>query len=167
MPETVQDKPKRAGRGHPKIDKGKALQLYTQGYSKSEIADKLGVTPGAISQSINPLLENLLSPEHLKTYQDRQVDIVDSATARMLVESLDTDKLKKASTYQLVSSFGILFDKSRLLKGLSTSNVIYADMSQKESEIESEIRKLEESLARPQDTAQDAQFESVPSETGT
>ncbi len=165
MPEAVQETTQRAGRGHPKIDKGKALQLYVDGYNKSEIADKLGVTPGAISQSINPLLENLLSPEHLKIYQERQTDIVDSATAKMLVESLDPNKLKKASTYQLVSSFGILFDKSRLLKGLSTSNVAYADMSQKENEIEEEMRKLQESLGSAQDVVIESPDNGIPAVT--
>lgn len=149
-PTNIEGTKQRAGRGHPKIDKAKALQLYAKGYSKTDIAQKLGVTPGAITQSITPLLNNLLSPENLKTYQEKQTDIVDSATAKMLVESLDPSKLKKASTYQLVSSFGILFDKSRLLKGLSTSNVLYAEYDREAAKAQEEIDRIMQSLGQTQ-----------------
>ena len=182
MPET-QAVPTRKRKPFKRINDQEGKRIAELRKDKELTVGQIAAITGRSQSSIWNYLERV-TPENqtLQTFKGREADTLSYAKSlsrgvriRLLetlagksdsqIDELEIDKIG-ALNQRLAIAEGIDTEKERLIRGLSTSNVAYADMSQKESEIESEIRKLEESLTRPQDTAQDAQFESVPSETG-
>ena len=56
------------------------------------------------------------------------IELIDSTALRVLLAMGDPDKLLEAKEQQLAISFGILVDKSRLLKGEPTAIYSHEDM---------------------------------------
>jgi len=101
------------------VDVSSALDLRLNHHlSYSEIAAIQGVSP----QAIHGRIKNLLPPEEVNVYKDHRADILAGIQARLL-SHLDDDRLAKASAYQLVGSMGLLYDKERLERGMSTANL--------------------------------------------
>jgi len=103
-----------------KVDKKQAVDLkYNHNLSYAEIAAIQKVTPQAIQQAIS----NLLPIPETKIYRDHRSDIL-SEMQRKLLASVDTTTINNASLMQRMASFGILYDKERLERGLSTGNFV-------------------------------------------
>jgi len=101
------------------VDVSSALDLRLNHHlSYSEIAAIQGVSP----QAIHGRIKNLLPPDELNVYKDHRADILAGLQAKIL-SHLDDDRLSKASAYQLVGSAGLLYDKERLERGMSTANL--------------------------------------------
>jgi predicted transcriptional regulator len=125
-----------------KIDVGKAFELRMKGMQVKDIAKLMGVTPGAVTLRLQAFSKVLKNPNNIKVYDDNIDKILSAAQLELVSSALSRDKIKKAATYQLVASYGILFDKQRLVRGQSTANVAYQDMTQAEAEIEERINKM-------------------------
>ena len=102
------------------IDVNQAIDLkYNHHLSYKQIAAIQGVSPQAVHQRIKDLLP---IPE-TQIYIDHRADILANIQLKLLA-NLDETRLKKASAYQLVGSAGLLYDKERIERGLSTTNLI-------------------------------------------
>jgi len=101
------------------VDKARAVDLrLNAGLTCQEIADILKVSKQAIHQQ----LLKLIPTEHTEIYKNHRADILSHAQLRLL-SALTDDKIKKMAGRDLVVSAGILYDKERLERDLSTSNV--------------------------------------------
>ena len=110
----------------PSVDPSAALKLKIDHHlSYSQIAAIQGVTKQAIHQRI----KNLLPIPETEIYKNHRADILANLQLKLL-SHLDEARLKKASAYQLVGSAGLLYDKERIERGLSTANlsVLMADI---------------------------------------
>jgi len=84
----------------------------------SVIADKVGCTP----QNVRGVLSSYLagtSEEALREYQANRSDILDAMQHRALL-SITQAKLDKSSPVELMTVFGISYDKARLERGQAT-----------------------------------------------
>ena len=101
------------------VDVNQAVDLkYNRHLSYKQIAAIQGVSPQAVHQRIKDLLP---IPE-TRVYQDHRADILANLQLKLL-SHLDEARLRKASAYQLVGSAGLLYDKERIERGLSTANL--------------------------------------------
>ncbi len=105
-----------------KIDTAKALQLRLQGLSYQDIADHFNVTRSAAYQKLNNYFTNLPDLQDLNKSNVLE-GLWKAASTKMLVESLNPNKVKKASSRDLMTSAAIAFDKYRLEAGKSTENI--------------------------------------------
>jgi predicted DNA-binding protein YlxM (UPF0122 family) len=119
--EKPQTPPKKAP--HNTVDVKKALSQRLKGVSCAEIAEGMGVSRMAVSKRLKPLLSKVPGYEYRLEYQDKQADILD-ALAAGIVGSITPKDLKRASLLSKVNSMGVLIDKSRLIRGQSTSNSV-------------------------------------------
>jgi predicted transcriptional regulator len=94
------------------------LALSYPELSNSEIAAKVGCTTQNVDQVLSRFLGDN-SEEDLRSFQANRADIVDAVSQRIL-ESVTQDKIAKGSALQLVTAFGILHDKSQVLRGQAT-----------------------------------------------
>ena len=109
------------------VDVSSALDLKLNHHlSYEEIARIQGVS----KQAIHGRIKNLLPPDELQTYLTHRGDILAGLQAKIL-SHLDDERLSKASAYQLVGSAGLLYDKERLERGMSTANLtsVHADIA--------------------------------------
>jgi hypothetical protein len=88
----------------------------------------------------------------VEPFKRHRAEILAGKQAEIL-KSLTNEELKKASVYQRVGMFGILYDKERLERGQSTQNVAYAEMEREMSEIDREIEVLEAELGKTVDNS--------------
>ena len=86
--------------------------------SLRQIAKIQGVSHQAIYKQIKPLLPTPATEE----FKTKRADIFANAQLRLLSHIAES-KLKKTGVRDLIVSAGILYDKERLERGLSTSNV--------------------------------------------
>ena len=129
-------------KANPLIDLDKAIQFRLKGLSYDEIAAIFHVSKSAVCQRLNGYIsEHIDIPGFLK----HEAEILAGKRAEIL-NSLTVPQLKTATPYQRVGMYGILFDKERLLRGQSTQNIAYADMSRDLNEMDREIHKLEAEL---------------------
>ncbi len=108
------------------VDVSSALDLRLNHHlSYAEIAAIQEVSPQAIHQKI----KNLLPPAELDTYKNHRADILAGIQARLL-RAVDDDRLDKTPVGSLVLAACQLYDKERLERGMSTSNMamIHADI---------------------------------------
>ena len=106
-----------------RVDVGQAIKFrINRGWSYNEIAAKQGVSKTAVINALKPIRSLTDLPISSERYNEHREMIIDGAMAKLLVHSVAEDKLKKSSTLQLMSAYGILFDKQRLIRGESTSN---------------------------------------------
>jgi hypothetical protein len=106
-----------------KIDVSKALKLWAGGTPQADIARSLNSSESSVSQALKPFKNLIANPEALKAFEDQRDKILTGGQAKLLAAALNDKTIKKSSTLQLVSSYGILFDKQRLVRGEATSNV--------------------------------------------
>jgi predicted transcriptional regulator len=111
-----------------KVDPVTALRLKAKGYTNKDIADKYGVVPSAVSNTLSKVRALILNPAELKEYRDREVNLIDSTKARLLLACSD-EKAEKASLLQLTTAFCQLTDKSLLMQGKATANIDIRSMA--------------------------------------
>jgi len=107
----------------PIVDTKAALKMKLKGVSNTDIAKMQGVTPAAITKRLKPLLDKIPGAEHRQEYQEKQADILDALSAGILA-SITKKDLSRASLLSKVNSTAALIDRSRLIRGQSTSNSV-------------------------------------------
>lgn len=132
-----------------RVDVGKALELLLRGCSYSEIGRMMNVSPQAVHKRMARFIAILDDPDIVRQFDSNMDMMLSGSMVKLLSAAVDDAKIKKSSTYQLAASFGILFDKQRLVRGQSTANVDYGGMAGRAEEIAAEIRALEARLVGP------------------
>jgi transposase len=123
--------------------------MMKAGCTYEEIGKVFGTGPQTISLQVRKYINDGIN---LDFFKQNRADIFASKQAEF-IQSLTPEKIKKASAYQLTGMMGVFYDKERLERNLSTSNVAYADMSRDMGEIDREIRQLEAEIGAGQETA--------------
>lgn len=101
------------------VDVSKALDLrVNHNLSYQDIGNLQGVS----KQAIHSAIKHLLPDNDTKLYQDNRADILSHIQVKLLRE-LDSERLKKASAFQLVGAAGLLYDKERIERGQTTENI--------------------------------------------
>ena len=102
-------------------NKNMFARLFGAGFTHEEIAAHFGVSRIAVTKMVKRmgLERKLVDPLE---FQNR---LQDEILIRMenIMRSITPDKMNNASLSQLIMAFGILYDKMRLGRGESTSNV--------------------------------------------
>ena len=126
-----------------KIDTALAVNLrLNHNLSYRRIAKIQGVTTQAVHQRLRPLLPT----EQTEIYKNNRADIFANAQLKILTQ-LDLPRLKKAALRDLVISAGILYDKERLERGLSSQNISYQAITDQLKAIDEEEAGLRRQLA--------------------
>ena len=95
------------------------IQYAEQGLSHDEIAAIAGVTRSAITHRLN---DAEYTPQRLKAYKDYRADIL-AYYQTLLLNALTPSEINKMAPRDRVLAFGVLYDKERLERGQSTSNI--------------------------------------------
>ena len=106
-----------------KIDVAKAIKFKAGGASYNDIGKRFGTNATSVHKVISPLFKLLENKENIKTYRDRQPEILDSISMLHLANAADARKIKKATAYQSSTIACQLIDKSLLLQGKATANI--------------------------------------------
>lgn len=120
----------------------KIIGLRSKGLTHADIAKLLGCSRPAISQRLGGLEDNMNA---LNAYKEHKADYLAFQQQRML-DSLTADDIKKASAYQRIGMFGILYDKERVERGLLTDIVGYVDLNKALDQVIAARTKLQEEL---------------------
>jgi transposase len=120
----------------------KAVKLRLQGYTYDDIAVKLGCGKSTVSECLNRYF-----PEGrgLSVYRNHKADYLQSKQAQLL-HALDESKISAMSGRDLVVATGVLYDKERLERGLSSANISVQDISSDLNELEAEEAALMDEL---------------------
>lgn len=108
-----------------KIDVEKAIELRLKGLTYRDIAKVFNCTHGAVVRRISKLLPKI---DTVDIFKQKRADIL-TAKQMEICQSLTGDKIKKSSAAQLATILGILYDKERLERGLSTENQAKLNLS--------------------------------------
>lgn len=120
---TIEEAPAKKRRKCPTMTqakKDKLVELRTAGKSEREIARSIDVSPYAVHYWINAL--KLPTHEEIQSYKENRADILAGLQAR-IIKSITEADLSKATAYQKVGMYALLYDKERIERGQSTSNV--------------------------------------------
>ena len=125
-----------------KIDTAQAINLrLNHNLSYNRIAKIQGVT----AQAVHQRLKQFLPTQETEIYKNNRADILATAQLKILTQ-IDQPKLKKAGLRDLVVSAGILYDKERLERGLSSQNVSYNVITEQLKKIDEEEADLRRQL---------------------
>ena len=149
----------------PKITYAKAFELITvKGLSYREAAAIIGVKHPSLWEFCKT--HDIPTKDAFEKYKKNKANILD-AKGMQLLESLTTSDIKeKASPYQRVGMYGILYDKARLERGESTQNVAYRDISENLAEIDKEIAELQGTIGSESASGIDAEIALLEGELG-
>lgn len=111
----------------PRIDVAKALKLRLQGLSYADIGQTLGGFAGpSVFEALAKFAKLIENPELIQSFRDQEPELLDAVRMRIISSlpyDLDRKGKRALSGYQKVGMYGILFDKTRLLRGESTVNL--------------------------------------------
>jgi hypothetical protein len=128
------------------------------GRSYRAIARELGRSPHTIKRLLTkPAVAAEVSVKKIELadlYEQRAYEIVEAVTA---------EDISKASLQQMAVSSGIFLDKSRLLRGESTSNISMEVLMQVAIMVRDERDRADDSGGIPQQAALPAQVAAIPS----
>lgn len=134
MPEAALDYPNR-------IDLAKALDMrFRKRMTYNEIGRVMGVSKQAVHERLARYTKLIGDPEDIQAHDDHVDRILTGAMSKIINAVVDEKKIERCSTYQLAASYGILFDKQRLVRGQSTAIVDHVDLTADERE---QMRRLE------------------------
>lgn len=120
----------------------KLVALRLKGMAYTDIAKLIGRSKQAVWQRLQPIEESL---EALPDFKSCRADLLALHQQRLL-SSLTGDDIKKASAYQRVGMFSLLYDKERLERGETTQNIGYADYTKALSSVIAKRTELEAEL---------------------
>ena len=95
------------------------VTLAEKGLSHPQIAKILGCSGHNITQRMKAFN---YTPQQLKDFKNNRADLL-ALTQSRIVHNITDDDFKKAGLLQKMTAFGIAFDKERLERGESTSNI--------------------------------------------
>jgi len=133
-------------RSDAKIDLEKAIELRAKGLTYKDIGKHFGVSKESVHEVLHRYIPEELNP---KVFREKRGDILAAKQEQVLL-SLTEDDIKSIPPGSRATTFGILYDKERLERDLSTANVAYADITKSLAELEKE----EEELLRAKNAAQ-------------
>jgi|GEM_PF-1828708 len=107
--------------------------------SYSQIAKVVGCSKANVIERLKPFLDDI---DRLPAYLRHRSNIYALYSRRILQSLTDTD-LQKANLRDKVLSAAILYDKERLERGQSTSNIAYVDMIKAKQSLSQELVELE------------------------
>ena len=102
----------------------KLLKWRKQGLSYAEIGNMIGRSKQAVHQRLQPYKDAI---DNLPAFKENRADIFAILQARLL-NSLTDDDIKRIPPGSRFTGVGILYDKERLERDKSTSNVAIADI---------------------------------------
>ena len=126
----------------------KIIKLRSKGLSLKEVANVLGCSEANISLRLKDHLDDLDALDDFKQVRGDTLALYQ----RKLINSLNTGDIQKASPYQRVGMFGILYDKERLERGQTTENIGYMDYNQALDQVMRERERLQDELGIDGDT---------------
>jgi hypothetical protein len=107
-------------------------------------------TPPQIAHSVNATRQLVhqvyqrygIEPNTLESYKQHRADIL-AGKQEMILSSIDADSIKAMPIGQRIMSYGILYDKERLERDMSTSNVasVHADIAALRGQNDNSIEK--------------------------
>ena len=104
----------------------KMIKLREQGLSYSQCAAVLGCSKGAV---VIRMQGQNVEVEEAEQFKSHEADHLNALRYR-IVKNISDEEIEKAPLGTKAMVYGILFDKNRLLEGLSTANhaIIHADV---------------------------------------
>ena len=112
---------------------------YEKGLTYEEISKLVSAPKSTVRDALRPMAHLLENAGLLQAYRDNRTSIYDAAELTFLTEATAPDKLKNASTNNLMYAFQQAHNARRLSENQSTSNVSVLSMAQS---IQDEISKL-------------------------
>lgn len=116
--------------------------LLKKGLSHTQIGKLLNISYVAVGRLIQ---RHGLDPVEDKHFKNNRADIL-ASKQRLLINNITVSSVKKMAVRDNVVSFGILYDKERLERGLSTENIAYDSTITKIDDRSSEIARLKQLL---------------------
>jgi hypothetical protein len=98
-----------------------ALNMHNNNVSRA--AQELGVTRAAVIKRRNTLPDGVIA-KTVEEFRTRRADTF-ARLQQILLQQITPQKLKGASLAQIGTLFGIMYDKERLEKNLSTENIAH------------------------------------------
>lgn len=114
-PRTRKDNPKAR-----KIDVHKALELKVKGATYEEVSSLFNCTKQAVMKALKPYAAIL--DGSVEDFKHFRADLF-AVAQRELLQSITDAEIKKMSVKDRIVATGILYDKERLERGQSTSNL--------------------------------------------
>jgi hypothetical protein len=105
----------------------------------TQTADRLGCHPSNISTRLQ---RYGYQPGYLDTFKEHQADLYAIRRAR-IAKHITDEKLEKMSAYQLVGMDSVTLNSERLIRGESTENIAYADMTKAKQLVDDKIKAFE------------------------
>lgn len=107
-------------RASSQFDLKKAIEMRLKGISLADIGKYFGISRQAVHVHLKPYVDS--EDINLEIWKEKRADILAGKQATAL-SLLTEDDIKKASAKDKSLIFAILYDKERLERGQSTSNV--------------------------------------------
>ena len=95
------------------------IEYRSRGLSYNDIAKLVGCSRPNVVNRLKAVSQEI---DSLPDYKKHRADVI-ALTGKRILSSITPDKLKDASAYQLTGMYGVLYDKERLERDLSTANV--------------------------------------------
>jgi len=106
------------------VDYIKALDLYLEGMSITDICKFIGITRKTFYDKFNPIIKLIKDKDIIRSFNDKRSLILDTLELTLLDNMGKKDKIDKASINNLAYAFDKIYNASRLEKNLSTSNTL-------------------------------------------
>jgi len=129
------------------VTPGEIMAMRVAGMSFAEIARKTGKSKQTIRNNVLKVLK-LINEKGLDEYMKNKSRIFNAAEMKILSEMVKEKKLKKANLQGLAFAFSKIYEANRLEQGLSTQNIIYADIQQEKEKIDKAIKEYLEAKKR-------------------
>ena len=113
-----------------------------KGNTLADIGKVFNCSKSAVKQLLDKYLPDGVDVESVKKYR---AEIL-TAKSSQLLTSLTPDKIKEMTGQSLATSFGILYDKERLERNLSTDNVSVAHLDSDLVALQAKKKQLEDEL---------------------
>lgn len=104
----------------PKIDVAKAIELRLKGLSYRDIAVFFKCSHSSVAERLKPYIQG--DEIDLEAYKTHRADLMTLKQAQVM-GALTIEDIEKASAKDKALVYGIFYDKERLERGQSTSNV--------------------------------------------
>ena len=105
----------------------------------TQTAQRLGCDRSNISQRLKTYG---YQPGYLDDFKNNQADLYAIRRAR-IAKHITDEKLEKMSAYQLVGMDSVTLNSERLIRGESTENIAYADMTKAKELVDNKIKAFE------------------------
>ncbi len=142
---------------HKGISTARILELRKKGLTYAEIGAIVGCTKETVFYHIGKLRDSI---DNLKAFKENRADLLSIQQDRLINSLTDAD-IQKSSAYQKVGMFSLLYDKERLERDKSTSNIanVYSTLDTQHANYRQRIEELEAELGIDdvQDDVQDAE----------